>query len=145
MANEFKDPAMTDSMPDTAPQAATSEDRTMPAVVYGLYLLGLANVITIFIGLIIAYANRGGAGPVMASHYTFLIRTFWLSIGWFVIGGLLLLFGIPLSLVLIGIPAVMLGVFIMGAVWIWFAVRCVLGVIYLARGEAYPRPMNWLI
>jgi len=46
---------------------------------------------------------------------------------------------------LIGIPAVMLGVFIMGAVGVWFAVRCVLGVIYLARGEAYPRPMNWLI
>ena len=81
----------------------------------------------------------------MASHYTFLIRTFWLSIGWFVIGGLLLLFGIPLSFVLIGIPAVLLGAFIMGVVWIWFAVRCVLGVIYLARGEAYPRPLNWLI
>ncbi|MDP1616289.1 hypothetical protein [Phenylobacterium sp.] len=130
---------------DVMTPAAPSEDRTMPAVVYGLYLLGLANGITILIGLIIAYANRGGAGPMMASHYTFLIRTFWLSIGWFVIGGVMVLFGIPLSIVLIGIPAVMLGVFIMGAVGVWFAVRCVLGVIYLARGEAYPRPNNWLI
>ncbi|MDP1643638.1 MAG: hypothetical protein Q8L59_15800 [Phenylobacterium sp.] len=136
---------MTDAMPNPAPMAAPTEDRTLPAVAYGLYLLGLANVITIFIGLFIAYANRRDAGPVMASHYTFQIRTFWLSIGWFVIGGLLLLFGIPLSFVLIGIPAVLLGVFIMGVVWIWFAVRCVLGVIYLARGEAYPRPLNWLI
>ena len=117
----------------------------MPAVVYGLYLLGLANGLTILIGLIIAYANRSGAGPIMASHYTFQIRTFWLAIGWFVIGGVMVLFGIPLSIVLIGIPAVMLGVFIMGAVGVWFAVRCVLGVIYLARGEAYPRPNNWLI
>lgn len=136
---------MTDAMPNPAPMAAPTEDRTLPAVAYGLYLLGLANVITIFIGLFIAYANRRDAGPVMASHYTFLIRTFWLSIGWFVIGGLLLLFGIPLSFVLIGIPAVLLGAFIMGVVWIWFAVRCVMGVIYLARGEAYPRPLNWLI
>lgn len=136
---------MTDAMPNPAPMAAPTEDRTLPAVAYGLYLLGLANVITIFIGLFIAYANRRDAGPVMASHYTFLIRTFWLSIGWFVIGGLLLLVGIPLSFVLIGIPAVLLGAFIMGVVWIWFAVRCVLGVIYLARGEAYPRPLNWLI
>ena len=130
---------------DVMTPAAPSEDRTMPAVVYGLYLLGLANGITILIGLIVAYANRGGAGPMMASHYNFLIRTFWLSIGWFVIGGVMVLFGIPLSIVLIGIPAVMLGVFIMGAVGVWFAVRCVLGVIYLARGEAYPRPNNWLI
>ena len=132
-------------MSDVMTPATPSEDRTMPAVVYGLYLLGLANGLTILIGLIIAYANRGGAGPVMASHYTFQIRTFWLSIGWFVIGGVMVLFGIPLSIVLIGIPAVMLGVFIMGAVGVWFAVRCVLGVIYLARGEAYPRPHNWLI
>lgn len=136
---------MTDAMPHPAPPAAPTEDRTMPAVVYGLYLLGLTNGITILIGLIIAYVNRDSAGPAMASHYTFQIRTFWLSIGWFVIGCLLVLFGIPLSLVLIGIPAVMLGAFIMGAVGIWFVIRCVLGVIYLARGEAYPRPMNWLI
>jgi uncharacterized membrane protein len=135
---------MSDAIPP-APAAAPSEDRTMPAVVYGLYLLGLANGLTILIGLIIAYANRAGAGPMMASHYTFQIRTFWLAIGWFVIGGVMVLFGIPLSIVLIGIPAVMLGVFIMGAVGVWFAVRCVLGVIYLARGEAYPRPNNWLI
>ena len=135
---------MSDAIPP-APAAAPSEDRTMPAVVYGLYLLGLANGLTILIGLIIAYANRAGASPMMASHYTFQIRTFWLAIGWFVIGGVMVLFGIPLSIVLIGIPAVMLGVFIMGAVGVWFAVRCVLGVIYLARGEAYPRPNNWLI
>ena len=57
----------------------------------------------------------------------------------------MVLFGLPLSLVLVGIPIVVLGAFIMGAVWLWFAIRCVVGVIYLARGDAYPRPMNWLI
>ncbi|MBA4793471.1 hypothetical protein [Phenylobacterium sp.] len=132
-------------MSDVSTPTATSEDRTLPAVVYGLYLLGLANGLTILIGLVLSYASRGSAGPVMATHHTFLIRTFWLSIGWFIIGGLLLLFGIPLSLVLVGIPAVLLGVFIMGAVGIWFVIRCVMGVIYLARGEPYPRPYNWLI
>lgn len=136
---------MTDAMPTPPPMAAPTEDRTLPAVVYGLYLLGLANGLTILIGLLIAYSSRGGAGPMMASHYTFQIRTFWLAIGWFLIGLLMVVVGIPLAIVLIGIPAVMLGVFIMGAVGVWFAVRCVLGVIYLARGEAYPRPLNWLI
>ena len=41
----------------------TTEDRTMPAVVYGLYLIGLTHGITTIIGLIIAYASRDQAGP----------------------------------------------------------------------------------
>ncbi|HMO41909.1 MAG TPA: hypothetical protein PKB04_00990 [Phenylobacterium sp.] len=132
-------------MSEVATPAVQPEDRTMPAVVYGLYLIGIANILTIFIGLIIAYANRATAGPMMASHYTFLIRTFWLSIWWFVIGGALVLVGIPLSLVLVGIPVVVLGAFIMGAVGLWFVLRCVVGVVYLAKGEVYPRPLSWLI
>lgn len=123
-----------------------TEDKTMPMVAYVLYLLGFASGgLTLFIGLIIAYANRGAAGPRMETHYTFMIRTFWLSIAWAIIGGLLVLFGAPLMLVLVGIPVFLLGLFICGAVGIWFAVRCVVGLMYLSRGEAYPRPMNWLI
>jgi uncharacterized membrane protein len=121
-----------------------AEDRTMPAVVYALYLLGLTHGLTIIIGLIVAYAARGGAGPRMQSHYTLQIRTFWLSVGWFVLGGLLILLGIPLSLVLVGIPLVMLGGLICVIAWVWFAVRTVMGVIYLARDQAYPRPYAWV-
>lgn len=121
-----------------------AEDKTLPMVSYVLYLLTFASGFTVFIGLIIAYANRATAGPKMESHYTFLIRTFWLSIAWALIGGLLCLFGAPLSLVLVGIPFFLLGLFILGALGIWFAVRCILGLMYLSRDEAYPRPLNWL-
>jgi len=133
---------MTDTAPVAAP--ARSDDRTAPAVAYALYLLGFATGITPLIGLIVAYANRSQAGPIAASHYTFLIYTFWLTIAWFLIGGILVAVGFPLSFVLIGIPAFILGWAILALVGVWFAVRCVLGVIYLARGEAYPRPRNWL-
>jgi uncharacterized membrane protein len=131
-------------MTDRLEVATAAEDRTLPAVVYGLYLLGLANGLTIFIGLLVAYANRPGAGLGMRSHYTFLIRTFWLSIGWFAIGAGLVMFGLPLSLVLVGIPIVALGWTICSLVAVWFAVRVILGVILLARGSAYPRPYAWL-
>lgn len=123
---------------------AASEDRTMPAVVYALYLIGLTHGLTIVIGLIIAYASRGAAGPAMHSHYTLQIRTFWLTIGWFLLGGLMILVGIPLSLVLIGVPIVMLGGAICFVAWLWFAIRSVMGVVYLARGEPYPRPYAWV-
>ena len=117
-----------------------SEDRTLPAVCYALYLIGLTHGLITIIGLIIAYASRDQAGPKMYSHYTWLIRTFWVGIGAFVAGCLLLMVGIPLSFILIGIPIVALGGFLMAVAWVWCAVRLVLGAIYLSRDEAYPRP-----
>lgn len=127
------------------PAAQAEEDKVLPAVVYGLYLLGCANGLTVIVGLIVAYVNRDTAGPINQSHYTFAIRTFWLGIAWFLIGGLLMLFGIPMLVVLVGLPMIIAGGLILGAVGLWFVVRCVLGVYYLVRGEAYPRPRAWLI
>ena len=134
---------MTDTTAVTTPVA--EEDKVLPAVVYGLYLLGFTNGLTWIIGLIVAYVNRDAAGPINASHYTFAIRTFWLSIAWFLIGGLLIFFGIPMLIVLVGLPMIIAGGLILGAVGLWFVARCVLGIYYLARGEAYPRPQAWLI
>lgn len=133
---------MTDA---TTIETRAEEDKILPAVVYGLYLLGFTNGLTFVVGLIVAYVNRDAAGPINESHYTFAIRSFWLSIAWFMIGGLLLLLGIPLSLLLIGIPMMIAGGLILGAVSLWFVVRCIMGIYYLVRGEAYPRPLAWLI
>lgn len=121
-----------------------TEDRTMPAVAYALYLLAFATGVTAIIGLIIAYANRDGAGAKMRTHYTFLIRTFWMTIGWWLLGGFLILFGMPLVIVIIGFPIMMLGGLILAVTGVWYALRCILGVIYLARDEPYPRPQAWL-
>jgi uncharacterized membrane protein len=121
------------------------EDRTMPAVVYALYLLGIANGLTVVLGLVLALFNRNGAGARMRSHYTFLIRTCWLWLAWMLIGALLILFGFPLSFVLVGLPLLGLGWAIVGLVHVWFALRVIVGVIYLARDEAYPRPYSWLL
>ena len=122
-----------------------TEDRTMPAVAYALYLLAFATGVTAIIGLILAYASQGAAGPLMRSHYTFLIRTFWIGLVWCVVAGMVLAIGIPLSFILIGIPLLILakGMFALGAVW--YGVRCIVGVIYLAQGEPYPRPYTPLI
>jgi uncharacterized membrane protein len=137
---------MTDTTAVTAPpEARLEEDKVLPAVVYGLYLLGFTNGLTWVIGLIVAYVNRDAAGPINESHFTFAIRTFWLSIAWFLIGALLIFFGIPMLIVLVGLPMIIAGGLILGAVGLWFVARCVMGIYYLARGEAYPRPRAWLI
>ena len=128
---------MTENLETTAPAA---EDRTLPAICYALYLIGLTHGLTTVIALIIAYASRDQAGPRMYSHYTWLIRTFWISLVGFGIGAAMLLVGIPLSLVLVGIPMVVAGGLICGLAWVFMAVRLALGIVYLAREEAYPRP-----
>lgn len=121
-----------------------SEDRTLPTVVYTLYLLGLINGLTILIGLVIAYANRDRAGRAMETHYTFQIRSFWLAIAWWIIAMVLLAWGIPLSVILVGVPLVIAGGLILAMTHIWFALRAILGLIYVSRGEGYPRPRAWL-
>ena len=121
------------------------EDKVLPIVVYALYLLGFTNGLTFLVGLIVAYVNRDAAGPINASHYTFAIRTFWLSIWWFLIGLALTLVGLTLLVVLIGIPMMIVGGAILTAISLWFVVRTILGLVYLLRGEAYPRPRSWLI
>lgn len=116
------------------------EDRTLPAVVYALYIVGLTHGLTIIIGLIMAYACRNTAGPIMYSHYTFQIRTFWISIGLFLVGAVIAFWGGIFSLILVGLPFLWLGLTICGLTWAWFLVRSILGVIALAREEPYPRP-----
>jgi uncharacterized membrane protein len=122
-----------------------TEDKTMPAVCYALYLLGFATCgLTTVIGAVIAHAQQNTAGDDMRTHYTYLIRTFWgfllLAIGAGVVGGVLFALGIPLAI--IGIGFLFMGV--AGLIWtvpmIWFGVRCIVGLVYLSRGESHPRP-----
>jgi len=122
----------------------TSDDRTLPTVVYALYLLGLINGLTVIIGVIIAYANRDRASPRAQSHYTFQIRTFWLAIVFWIIAGLMFAWGSVLAFILIGIPFLVLGGLILALTHIWFAVRSIVGLVYVSRDEAYPRPQTWL-
>lgn len=129
---------MTDRPIDTV-----SEDRMMPAIVYGLYLLGVVNGLTALVGLALALVNRNRAGERMRTHYTFQVRSCWLWLAWMVIGIALIIVGAPFSLILIGLPLFAAGWAIVGLVEAWFVVRAVMGAVYLARDEAYPRPNTW--
>jgi uncharacterized membrane protein len=117
-----------------------AEDKTMPAVCYALYLIAFATGITAIIGLVIAYVQRQTAGPTNASHYTFLIRTFWIGLLLMVAGGVIFGVGAILSVILIGFPIMGLAWLVWAGATVWYAVRCIVGLVYLSRGEAYPRP-----
>ena len=123
----------------------STDDKTMPAVAYALYLLAPVTGFSAIIGLIVAYAGQGSASAKMRSHFTFLIRTFWITVVAFILGCMVLVVGIPLSVVLIGIPMMIAGGMVMGVASVYLFVRALVGVIYLARDEAYPRPYALLL
>ncbi len=122
----------TDPNEDPAVPPSLQDDKTMPLVVYALHLAGLLSAgMTGFVGVVLAYVSKGAAPEWLQSHYVFQIRTFWLSLLFAVIGCVLLPVGI--------------GFVILPAVGIWVAVRCILGLSWLLKGQAYPTPRNWMI
>jgi uncharacterized membrane protein len=130
--------------PQAVPQPLLNDDRMIAGITYVLFLL-LPTFFPVLIGLVLAYANRDTPSALLRSHYVFQIRTFWIFFGWAVIALALIGMGIPLSILLVGIPAVILGAAILCGLSLFFAVRCVVGLIYLAQGKPYPRPQTWLI
>jgi uncharacterized membrane protein len=97
-----------------------------PAIAPLMGIIGIA-------GVIVAYVKRDDAhGTWVASHLRWLIRTFWYSLLWAVIGWIVLL---VLGLILIGIP---LAVLIWGAASIWVLYRVIRG--YLLFNDSRPVP-----
>jgi uncharacterized membrane protein len=85
------------------------------------------------VGVIIAYIKRDDArGTWVESHMTWLIRTFWWSTLWALIGWVVL---IVFAIVLIGLA---LGPLIWAVVAIWVAYRVIKGVLYFKDQRAIP-------
>ena len=110
-------------------QPAVSNNQ-LALVVYVLYFVAYAVGITALIGVIIAHVQVGSAEPMLASHYRFQIRTFW-------IGVLYLVVGVILAFVLIG--------FLVLAWWfIWSLIRNIKGLLLLNENRPIADPGSWM-
>ena len=128
------------------PPTARAEELTLPIVVYALYLAGFfTGGLTALIGLVMAYVLKGDAGPRAASHYIFEINTFWLATLAYAAVVVLSVMGLPLLFLHgAGIVCFVLAGVLGVATSIWFAVRCVIGLVRATQGGAYPDPRTWL-
>lgn len=110
---------------------ADEQENSTPKVIYILYLVGILLPVMTIIGVIVAYVFRSDASANMQSHYTFQIRTFWISLLLQIIGWLTLVIGIGWIVLL---------------VWfIWLIVRCIKGLRIVSKNLPYPNPETWLI
>ena len=99
----------------------------------GLVMFAPLVAIAGIVGIVIAYVKRDEArGTWVASHLDWLIRTFWWSLLWSLVIGVV---GVILMLVLIGFVLLPLG---LAAVSIWVLYRLIRG--YLAFTKNQPLP-----
>ena len=98
-------------------------------LVYLLYLIGFVIGVSSLVGIVFAYVNRGQSEDWIETHYTYLIRTFWIGLLYFLIAGLLAM--------------LIIGFFLIFASAVWVIVRCVIGLQKASKGEAVANPQSW--
>lgn len=138
---------MADATPDLPREprfSAGHESEGKPAalIAWGLYILSLpsANLLVI-VGLIVAYAGRGGSEGLSRAHIDAQIGLFWSVFSWTVtlwIGLVIcaIAFAIEPSTGLIMIPvALLIGVALL-FLTVWFTVKSVIGLINLLGSKA---------
>lgn len=139
---------------DKAP-ARAGFDMNQPTIVSLLYLAAWVTGFSNLVGLVLAYVwRREAAGSWEESHFTYLIRTFWLGFLYCVVA---IAIGVASVLAMIGeaergaepggewVLAMFAWVFAILAVSVWSAVRAVLSLVKAQNHEPMPRPDSWLV
>ncbi|WP_426037237.1 hypothetical protein [Brevundimonas sp. DC300-4] len=109
-----------------------AEGKPAALIAWGLYILSIpsANVL-VLVGLVVAYAARGSATGLPRQHIEAQIALFWSVFWWTIALWVLIAISMAASIILIGIPFLLL----FGALWfllsIWFTVKSILGVVNL--------------
>ena len=109
-----------------------SEGKPAALIAWALYILSIpsANVL-VLVGLVVAYAARGSATGIARQHIEAQIALFWSVFWWTIALWVLIVISIAASVVLIGIPFLLL----FGALWfllsVWFTVKSILGLMNL--------------
>ena len=109
-----------------------AEGKVPALIAWALFILSIPSAnLLVLAGLIVAYAVRGSATGLAAQHIEAQISLFW-SVFWvsIVLWGLIAVSAVA-SMLLIGIPFLMLFGLLLLLVSIWFTVKSVLGLLAL--------------
>jgi len=121
-----------------------------PVIVALLYLLNIFMGFSVFVGLVLAYVWRGEAESQEweRTHYTYLIRTFWIGLAVF-LGVFALWFAVIAGSAMVR-PAAepepsfflvfFAGFLVWGLLAVWFCTRCILSLVKSGDCKPMPRP-----
>lgn len=111
------------------------EGRPGAAIVWLLYLLSIpsAGVLAV-LGLVVAYALRGGAHGWTRTHFDQQVRIFWQSFWWHILPWVVVCV-LAFALHWVAIFAFFVPLLISFILLVWFTVKSVFGLIRLIKAE----------
>ena len=116
---------------EAGPPANAGFDFNQPTIISLLYLASFVTGITGLVGIVLAHVWQGeNQDSWAASHFSYLIRTFWIGFAASIVAGLL-------SIVLIGF-------LLLPLIFIWVGVRSVMSLIKAQKQEPMPDPQTLL-
>ena len=110
------------------------EGKPAALIAWGLYVLSIpsANVL-VLVGLVVAYAARGSATGVARQHMDTQIALFWSVFWWTIALWVLIAVSAVASIIIVGIPFLLLFLLLWFLLSVWFTVKSVLGIINLLQ------------
>lgn len=124
---------------DGSPELAAA--RSVTLVVYVLHALTFVTLVTHFVAIIINYASYGSVrGTLYESHFDWQKRTFWYSLGWFVLACVLMVWGFIRSIYSPVSAMLVLGVALGVINLLWYIYRVILG--FVGWSERKPMPFR---
>ena len=123
---------MSDASQPRLESGHASEGKPAALIAWALYILSIpsANVL-VLVGLVLAYAARGSATGVARQHMDAQIALFWSVFWWTIALWVLIAISMAASIVLIGIPFLLLFLALWFLLSVWFTVKSILGVMNL--------------
>lgn len=114
----------------------SSQGKPAAMIAWGLYILSIPSAnLLVLVGLVVAYAGRGSATGVARAHLDEQIRLFW-SVFWWTIGLwiMVVISGIA-SIILIGIPFLLLALAALFILHVWFTIKAILALVNLLSDQ----------
>lgn len=109
-------------MTENTQQNVANKDITQ--IIYGLYAAAVIGIPTNIVGIVMNYIKRDDVvGTLYESHFRWQMRTFWFTLLWGFLGGILIL-------------AMGLGFLVLAVLYVWYIYRIVKGWLRLNEGKA---------
>jgi uncharacterized membrane protein len=125
---------MTDTSQPRFGTGHEAEGKPAALIAWGLYILSIPSAnLLVLVGLILAYAARGSATGLARQHMDAQIALFWSIFWWTIVLWVLIAVSAVASIIIVGIPFLLLFLVLWFLLSVWFTVKSVLGVINLLQ------------
>ena len=129
---------MTSTPPRDEPVFRAGGDGRMAALIaWVLFILSIPSAnILVLVGLVVSYAGRSSATGLALEHLNAQIRLFWSVFWWTIACWIAIAISALASIILIGIPFLLLFGLLWFLICVWFTVKSIFGLINLMGDRA---------